>query len=222
VCLVPGPLQTDLFASGPPALAGLGQIERTWLDPASWVDLRRGWVQGGDELFVMLRERARWREASRPMYGRVVDVPRLTASVAEHADSLPSIVHNIGHSLSEHYQTSLMIDLIAYYRDGNDSVAWHADRIDATRAEHTSAIVSLGGPRRLLFRQKGGGPTRLALSLASGDLLVLGGAMQHRFEHCVPKARYAPPRISLLAFGVFAEKTLNETFRPALSQAVGS
>ena len=58
------------------------------------------------------------------------------------------------------------------------------------------AIVSLGGPRKFLLRPKGGGRSR-SYALASGDLLVMGGACQRSWEHSVPKAASAPPRMSV-------------------------
>ncbi len=83
------------------------------------------------------------------------------------------------------------------YRDGNDSVAWHGDRIGRVRADAVVAIVSLGATRTLLLRPDGGGPS-LSFPLHSGDLLVQGGTCQRTFEHCVPKRAHAGPRISVM------------------------
>jgi alkylated DNA repair dioxygenase AlkB len=83
-----------------------------------------------------------------------------------------------------------------WYRDGDDAVAWHADRIGRKRTDPLVAIVSLGGPRRFLLRPMGGGRSRPFL-LHSGDLLVMGGATQHRWQHSVPRMRGASSRMSL-------------------------
>jgi alkylated DNA repair dioxygenase AlkB len=82
------------------------------------------------------------------------------------------------------------------YRDGRDSVAWHGDHIDRAIAEPIVPLVSLGEPRKLLFRPKGGGPSR-AFLLGRGDLLVTGGTTQRTWEHAVPKVARAGPRISI-------------------------
>jgi alkylated DNA repair dioxygenase AlkB len=59
------------------------------------------------------------------------------------------------------------------------------------------AIVSLGAPRALLLRPRGGG-TALRRNLGHGDLLVMGGNCQRTWEHAVPKAAAAAgPRISV-------------------------
>ncbi|TPV96889.1 MAG: alpha-ketoglutarate-dependent dioxygenase AlkB [Myxococcales bacterium FL481] len=214
-------LQADLFARGSPRVTRDDHAQRIWLDEASWYDVRRRFVRGADALFHELCGRLAWRAATRRMYDRMVDVPRLTADLRSASAELPAIVGDIGDVVSQLYGVPLRLDLAAYYRDGRDSVAWHADRVDLSRPEHTSAIVSLGGPRRLCIRPKGGGRSH-AITLASGDALVLGGAIQHRFEHCVPKVRRAPARISLLAFGAFADEPPPEHYRFVQSPAVPS
>ena len=44
------------------------------------------------------------------------------------------------------------------YRDGADSVAWHGDRHRETVDDPIVAIVSVGAPRPLRLRPRGGGP----------------------------------------------------------------
>ena len=82
------------------------------------------------------------------------------------------------------------------YRDGQDSVAWHGDRIRKEIEEPIVALLSLGEPRKFLLRPKGGGKSQ-ALHLGRGDLLVTGGKTQRAWEHCVPKVARAGPRISI-------------------------
>ena len=86
------------------------------------------------------------------------------------------------------------------YRDGNDSVAWHGDRIARDRARATIAIVSLGEPRPFRLRPKGSDGTRatsVTYAAGNGDLLVMGGSCQRTWQHSVPKVRRAGPRISV-------------------------
>ena len=82
------------------------------------------------------------------------------------------------------------------YRDGRDSVAWHADRIPKEIEAPVVVLVSLGEPRKFLLRPKGGGSSR-TLMLGRGDLLVTGGNTQRTWEHSVPKVARAGPRISI-------------------------
>jgi len=87
---------------------------------------------------------------------------------------------------------------LCLYRDGNDSVAWHGDKIGRGLKEDTMvAIVSLGATRIFALRPKGGGAS-LRLPQAHGDLLVMGGSCQRTWEHSVPKtSKPCGPRISI-------------------------
>jgi alkylated DNA repair dioxygenase AlkB len=83
-----------------------------------------------------------------------------------------------------------------YYRDGSDSVAWHADRELKHLEDTLIAILTLGAARPFLLRPTGGGHS-IDIRPASGDVLVMGGTSQLRWEHAVPKTAYCPgPRIS--------------------------
>ncbi|HTW99185.1 MAG TPA: alpha-ketoglutarate-dependent dioxygenase AlkB [Acidimicrobiales bacterium] len=183
-----------LDCSEPPAPGPLGSaVERTALASGAWIDLRRGWFAGADELFVELAERVPWQAESRPMYERVVDVPRLLCFYGE-GDALPLVaLDEARRALDEHYRAELGEPFrtvgMCLYRDGRDSVAWHGDRIGRARREDTVvAIVSLGQPRTFLMRQRGGGPS-MRFELGRGDLLVMGGSCQRTWEHSVPKTR---------------------------------
>jgi alkylated DNA repair dioxygenase AlkB len=132
------------------------------------------------------------------MYGRVVPEPRLTAwyGAALNDPSIPGLVPTMAAALTRRYGREFDSVGAALYRDGRDSVAWHGDRIPPEIADPLVAIVSLGSPRKLLLRPRGGGPSR-RFDLRSGDLLVMGGSAQRTWEHSVPKVAHAGPRASL-------------------------
>ena len=179
-----------------------GTVHRAMLSHGAWVDVRTGWMAGAGVLFDRLRQAVPWREERRRMYERVVDVPRLLCFYAE-GEPLPDPALDIARqALDAHYAPELGEPLVTaglcLYRDGQDSVAWHGDRIGRGAVEDTVvAILSLGAPRALLLRPRGGGPA-LRHDLGHGDLLVMGGSCQRTWEHAVPKtARAAGPRISV-------------------------
>lgn len=179
-----------------------GTVGRTVLAHGAWVDDRPGWLAGADAVFARLVERVPWRAEQRRMYERVLAVPRLLCWYGEH-DALPHpVLSEARDALSAHYRDELGEPLrtagLCLYRDGRDSVAWHGDTIGRSRTEDTVvAILSLGAPRTLLLRPRGGGET-VRRSLGHGDLLVMGGSCQRTWEHCVPKtARPVGPRISV-------------------------
>jgi alkylated DNA repair dioxygenase AlkB len=99
-------------------------------------------------------------------------------------------------ALSDHYRVRLDSAGFNLYRDGRDSVAWHRDTIATQIRDPIVALVSLGEPRKLLLRPRGGGPSR-PFALGHGDLLVTGGNAQRTWEHAVPKVARAGPRISI-------------------------
>jgi alkylated DNA repair dioxygenase AlkB len=77
-------------------------------------------------------------------------------------------------------------------------VAWHGDTIGRGATEDTMvAIVSVGAPRALLLRPRGGGAT-VRHALGHGDLIVMGGSCQRTWEHAIPKtAKAVGPRVSI-------------------------
>jgi len=174
--------------------ASLEGARRRFLGQGAWIDVVPGWLTGADALFDELLDAAPWKAFERPMYDRVVDVPRLETRVWH---DRPRLLGRMARCLGRRYGVQLPSITANLYRDGNDSVAWHGDRIGRKRADAVVAILSLGSPRTLLLRPDGGGRS-MAFPLRSGDLLVQGGSCQRTFEHCVPKRASAGPRISVM------------------------
>jgi alkylated DNA repair dioxygenase AlkB len=195
--------QQSLFAGGPdPGVdTSFSGLVRHQLDTEAWVDHVTGWLAGADELFAWLVEHAAWAEHDRPMYGRMVAQPRLTAhwdASPETAagDGIPAPLDAIRMALTERYGRPFDSVGANLYRDGHDSVAWHGDRIARTVDRPLVATVSLGCRRRFLVRPKGGGSSH-RFEPGPGDLLVMGGTCQRTWQHCVPKVAAAGPRISV-------------------------
>ncbi len=192
----------ELDARGP-SLAPLAPLlHRTQLSPGAWIDVLPGWLSGSDELFAQLVEHVPWYAERREMYDRVVDVPRLLCFYAEGEQLPDTVLTQVRSALDAHYREELGETFatagLCFYRDGRDSVAWHGDTIGRSRTQDTMvAILSLGAPRALLLRPRGGGET-IRHHLGHGDLLVMGGSCQRTWEHAVPKtARPVGPRISI-------------------------
>jgi alkylated DNA repair dioxygenase AlkB len=186
--------QASLFATGAPGLGEPAGVRRAHLAHGAWTDTLPGWLTGADELFEELAANVPWREERRRMYDDVVAVPRLLAHYGAD-DRLPHPVLDRARTLlSAHYAAELGEPFttagLCYYRDGRDSVAWHGDRTGRGESQDTMvAIVSLGEPRPLLLRPRGGGPPTLRHALGHGDLIVMGGSCQRTWDHSVPKTR---------------------------------
>jgi len=191
-----GTYQTTLFALGQPAVVADAAVQRIRLDELSWVDISRNWMSGADQLLEKLATELEWRGGRRPMYGRLVEEPRLHGRLNLDDPEQGALVDAMKAWLEARYGGEINNNFVNYYRDGHDSVAWHADRIGLHQVDPVVAICSLGGVRRFSLRPMGGGES-VRLTLGSGDLLVMGGACQHDWEHCVPKMASAEPRMSL-------------------------
>jgi alkylated DNA repair dioxygenase AlkB len=217
----------DLCGEAGPGPLGT-TVQRTALAHGAWIDVRRGWISGADALFERLIDTVPWRAERRHMYDRVVNVPRLLCFYDE-GEPLPDpALDEIKRELDEHYGPELGEPFrtagLCLYRDGRDSVAWHGDTTGRSSTQDTMvAIVSLGAPRTLMLRPRGGGTSApegrqrggngqaggapaatgrrgraLRHDLGHGDLLVMGGSCQRTWEHSIPKtARTTGPRISV-------------------------
>ena len=182
---------------------GSRPIDRTVLNAGAWLDVSPGWLAGADGVFERLLTAVAWRAQRRAMYDRQVAVPRLLCFYGED-EALPDpALVAARDALNDQYSVELREPFVTaglcLYRDGRDSVAWHGDTIGRGSTHDTAvAIVSLGSPRTLALRPRGGGPTVVRHELGHGDLIVMGGSCQRTWEHAVPKtARTVGPRISV-------------------------
>ena len=196
--------QSTLFAPDATALPGATLAlapDRTALAHGAWLDVQRNWLAGADDVFAAMVTEVPWRAEQRQMYDRIVDVPRLLHTYVL-GEALPhQRLEEAREALSTHYRPELGEPFVSagccYYRDGKDSVAWHGDTIGRGKTRDTMvAIVSLGDPRKLTMRPRGGGDS-ITVTMGHGDLVVMGGSCQRTWEHAVPKVAAAGPRISV-------------------------
>ena len=190
------PIQGNLFAGGPTEVRDGAVLDRIDLGSGAWVDVARGWLGGADEVMARLADTVDWQHHQRWMYDRMVDEPRVSRWYHS-TDPLPDpSLDSFRAAVAKHYRVRFGAVGLNYYRDGRDSVAFHADRelkhLDSTLV----AILTVGSTRPFLLRPSGGGKS-IDLRPGSGDLLVMGGACQLQWEHAVPKVPAgAGPRIS--------------------------
>ena len=201
--------QPSLFGFDPPGFdPAFTGIERRYLGFGAWIDHQPGWARGHEALFATVVDAVGWEQHRRPMYDRMVDVPRLTGSLADDGGDRSGELALFGamaDALSTRYGTVFDRLGFALYRDGSDSVAWHGDQVARDLPEALVATVSLGEPRLFALRPKGGGRA-VRYHLGHGDLVVMGGTCQRTWDHAVPKVARAGPRIAVM-------------FRPAWARA---
>ncbi len=195
VTLLDGPgLQGSLFGSGPLRATPLARLAQTIrLDTDCRVEHAPGWLAGADDLFLDLLESLSWQRHYRWINDHEVLEPRLSTTIQEPSKALGRIAAE----LTSHYGRGYVAAWANLYRDGRDGVSWHGDRHRPGSLHDDVALVSVGGRRTFRIRCRGGGSSR-AWILASGDLLVMRGPVQQRFEHCIPKSASAGPRMSIV------------------------
>ena len=198
--------QESLFdPSGDPAGAAAGRpdlsferLVRHRLDDRSWIDEAQGWLADHAELFDQLLREAPWGQRERWMYERRVLEPRMVAGWQDASLArLPPRLEELRFRLCERYGVEFDSVLVNLYRDGRDGVAWHGDTVRKTLTDPIVATISLGERRRFLLRRGTSGRPSRAFTPGEGDLLVMGGACQHDWQHTVPKVARAGARISV-------------------------
>jgi alkylated DNA repair dioxygenase AlkB len=192
--------QLDLFSSPAPVAKAPADFDRRFatlaredLGLGAWLDRQSAWVSNEQALFAELERELPWRAESRPMYTRVVQVPRLLARIDGHP-----LIEAMRIALSERYGEDFVRTTAALYRDGNDSVAFHGDTTARDMLQATVATVSLGTARKFLLKPTEGGKSQ-AYALGGGDLVVMGGTCQRTWRHAIPKVTTeVGPRIAVM------------------------
>lgn len=169
-----------------------------------------------DRIFERLHMALNWQQETAHIMGRDIAVPRLTSwygevayrysGVYHPAAPFPKILLPLRKLAEEHAGQSFNTVLLNLYRDGRDSVSWHADDEDVLGDNPVIASLSFGGERRFHMRHNQSGE-RVSIDLPHNSLLVMGGTMQHHWQHQIPKtARPVEPRINLTFRKTVAER----------------
>ncbi len=89
--------------------------------------------------------------------------------------------------------------LLNYYRNGQDSVSWHADDEKELGTRPVIASVSFGAKRKFQFRPKlKTDKRRFQIELRHGSLLLMSDTLQVNWLHQLPKINgLIEPRINL-------------------------
>jgi len=88
--------------------------------------------------------------------------------------------------------------LLNYYRDGQDSVAWHSDNETVMGSHPVIASISFGQVRGFDIRRKTDHRERYTVRLEHGSLLLMKGNLQTMWDHRIAKSnRPMGPRVNL-------------------------
>jgi len=148
--------------------------------------------------FEALHATIPWRAERRLMYERELDVPRLLASYRLADPRLPVPLGEAAARVRDAFAFDFNSVGLNLYRDGNDSVAMHNDRLGDLVEGQPIVLLSLGETRRMTIRAKRPPRRQLQVDLAAGSLLLMDYATQLHYDHGIPKEKVRlGPRISL-------------------------
>ena len=147
--------------------------------------------------FRQLAQRLHWQRERRQMYERMLDVPRLQASLPLDEVCALAAVQGALELVRGLVPAPFTHVGFNFYRDGQDSVAVHNDRLHQLVPGQPIVLVSLGHARDMLLRAKDGHHRPVRVRLEPGSVLAMSHASQVTHEHGIPKTRESVgPRIS--------------------------
>ena len=161
-------------------------------------------------LFEKLLKEVSWQQQNIKLFGKEIPQPRLTAFFAEKGisytysglqlkpETFSSEILDLKQQTEEVSGFEFNTCLANLYRDGNDSMGWHADDEQVLGKNPVIASISLGGVRSFQFKHKTNKNLKEKIELQHGSLLIMKGIMQHYWKHQLPKTKKeVSPRINL-------------------------
>lgn len=151
-----------------------------------------------------------WQQDVIRIAGRNIPVPRLQAWYGDkhsfyaysgiNLRPLPwtPLIEDLRQRIQKATSHSFNSVLLNYYRDGEDSVSWHADDEAELGLDPVIASLSLGAERNFRMRHKTGLVRNHSCALTDGSLLLMGQGTQKHYVHQIPKEKLVTaPRINL-------------------------
>ena len=180
--------------------------------PTEVLEYRQGIFEPGlgYELMEKFITTTPWTQKVVKMYDKEVITPRLSAWYADAEtydySSIRKAAPNswtpellqIKHIVEPIAGVKFNSVLLNYYRDGNDSVAWHSDNEKALGTHPTIASVTFGQVRAFDIRNKANHQLKYSVKLEHGSLLLMKGDLQVAWDHRIAKSTKAiNPRLNL-------------------------
>jgi alkylated DNA repair dioxygenase AlkB len=153
-----------------------------------------------DYLLQKFITEAPWKQTVQKMYDKEVITPRLMAWYGDPGTdySATGKVSNPNPWTPELLMIKEKVEPIAgvkfnsvllnYYRDDNDSVAWHSDRESVLGKNPVIASVSFGQVRSFDIRSKTDHSEKYSVRLEHGSFLLMKGGLQENWEHRIAKS----------------------------------
>jgi len=152
-------------------------------------------------LFYACLHRIHWQSETIQVYGRQHQVPRLVAWIADsdvnytysgvlhQPDAWLSELMTLKTAIEARAQTTFNSVLANRYRNGQDSIGWHADDEKTLGPQPVIASISLGATRAFKIRSRTSKKVQQTLHLVSGSLLVMEPGFQILYQHSLAKTK---------------------------------
>lgn len=160
-----------------------------------------------DAFYNTLLTETPWREYEMPMYDKIVTAPRMiswhqdknAAISSSNAPEFSSDLNSIRKRVEAETNLQFNAVLLNLYRNGNDGVSWHSDKIDRSGSNPIIASVTFGETRMFRLRHKlRKDVPQFEIPLYHGSFLIMAGKTNSFWEHSVPKtSKEVLPRINL-------------------------
>jgi len=151
-----------------------------------------------------------WQQYQIKIFGKTLDQPRLTAYYGEDhpyyaysnikLQPIPftPILLSIKNKIETLTSYQFNGVLLNYYRNGDDSMGWHADDEKELGTNPVIASLSFGASRTFQMHHRFQKSTaKQSIILNDASLLVMQGETQHFWKHQIPKQKNKGPRINL-------------------------
>jgi len=134
-----------------------------------------------------------WMQTTQKLWEKEYLTPRLTCWYGDTdriADTLPWIpeLQAIREKVEPLAGITFNSVLLNYYRDGNDSVAWHSDKESIMGSQPVIASVSFGQVRSFDIRKKTDHAEKYSVLLEHGSFLLMKSGLQEHWEHRIAKS----------------------------------
>ncbi len=180
--------------------------------PGADVQWFPGWLAApeAEALRLDLLAQVAWEVHRIRLFGREVDSPRLSSWIGDPAARYrysgaefqphpwPASLAPLRERLEIAFAAGFNSVLVNRYRDGQDAMGWHSDDEPELGVRPVIASLSLGAPRRFVFRHRQDKALKREVVLGHGDLLLMAGQTQRHYHHALPRtARPVGERINL-------------------------
>lgn len=154
-------------------------------------------TEAANFLYQHLKNHIHWEQRSVKIFGKEILQPRLTyftgsseleyrySGIRLKAHLWEQEIGQLADKISNLTELPFNNVLMNYYRDGQDSMGWHADNEKELGLEPAIASLTLGQKRKFQLKHHNG--ELINLYPEAGSLLIMKGCLQSHWKHAIPK-----------------------------------